>query len=64
MKTQNLYAFLKDAESRAVESGVSAIPVDSLRNRGSGRTPSKRALLARIDRRAREAGMSPVIANY
>ena len=36
----------------------------ALRNKGGTRTDAKRALLARIDERAREAGVEPLPAFY
>jgi len=64
MKTQNLYTFVKDTEARAVETGVSAIPEDSLRNRGAGRTLAKRKMLASVSKRAKAAGLEPLRAYY
>lgn len=37
---------------------------EAMRNSGSLRTPQKRALLARIEARAREVGVEPVPSNY
>ena len=37
---------------------------ETLRNRGLGRTPAKRAFLARIDARAKAAGRDAVPSNY
>lgn len=37
---------------------------EALRNKGGSRTSAKRAHLARIDERAREAGRKPIPAYY
>ena len=37
---------------------------ESMRNRGTRRTPEKRAMLARIEERARAAGIEPLKAYY
>lgn len=37
---------------------------DAMRNSGARRTPGKRAMLARIDERARDAGVTPLKARY
>lgn len=64
MRTENLAAFIKDAEARAQASGVAAMPVDRLRNRGACRTPAKRAALSSAATRARAAGVEPIPAYY
>lgn len=37
---------------------------DAMRNEGSRRSSGKRAMLARIEERAREAGVTPLKARY
>lgn len=66
MKTYDLYAFLKKVKRRKEELGISYSPaeVEALRNKGSARTPEKRAFLTRIDARARAAGRKPVKSHY
>lgn len=38
--------------------------IEALRNSGHNRTPAKRELLARIDERARAAGVKPIPSKY
>lgn len=64
--TFDFYAFVAEAEIRKRVLGVDETPavIDAMRNRGDRRTPAKRALLRRIDARARSAGRAPVFAYY
>jgi hypothetical protein len=51
---------------RKEELGVIDTPasVEAMRNKGSARTPEKRALLAAVDGRAKAAGREAVPAHY
>lgn len=64
--TFDFYAFVAEAENRKRSLGLDESPaaVDAMRNKGGSRTPAKREMLARIDRRARAAGRTPVPAYY
>ncbi|MCA3351968.1 MAG: hypothetical protein INF97_15345 [Roseomonas sp.] len=57
MKETPLAEFLAGREARRKQSGVIFTPeyVETLRNKGLGRTPEKRALLAVIEARAAAA---------
>ncbi|MGK2911259.1 MAG: hypothetical protein ACSLE1_15870 [Sphingobium sp.] len=48
---------------RKAELGLTT-PVEELRNSGLDRTDKKRRLLAAAEKRAREAGVAPVKANF
>lgn len=64
--TFDFYVFVAEADKRKRRLGVdeSSAAVDAMRNKGGRRTPAKRAMLARIDARARAAGRTPVRAYY
>jgi hypothetical protein len=64
MRTLSLARFLTDAEKRAAVSGVSAIPVNALRNKGGNRTATKRRLLDAAGQRAKAAGIDSVPAYF
>jgi hypothetical protein len=51
-----------DAKKRAL--GMTEAWVDGARNSGERRTPEKRASLARMQERARNAGVEPMVANF
>ena len=44
--------------------GITDTDADLFRNNGRRRTPEKRAFLARIAERCRQAGIDPLKANY
>ncbi|MES2301017.1 MAG: hypothetical protein V4521_02915 [Pseudomonadota bacterium] len=62
----DFYAFITEAEQRKRELGLSedAATVEALRNKGGTRTPRKRAMLQRMDQRARKAGRKPIPAHF
>jgi hypothetical protein len=62
MRTLTLIGFLADIERRkaGLEVDESARAVDALRNKGTGRTAEKRAIIQRARARARLAGVKPV----
>ena len=62
MQTLALTAFLTDAEQRARRTGVADMSVESLRNKGSSRTETKRRLLANAA--ARTGGRKPALISY
>ncbi len=66
MKTFSMTAFAAEVEARKREMGVvdDEATTETLRNKGSTRTPEKRAFLARIEARAKAAGRKPVRAYY
>jgi hypothetical protein len=66
MKTISMADFAAETEARKRELGLvddEAITED-LRNKGSARTPKKRAFLARIEKRAIAAGKKPIRSYY
>ena len=58
--------FLADIEARKAALGVEDTPaeVEALRNKGGRRTPKKRALMRRVEERARAAGVKPLKSYY
>jgi hypothetical protein len=66
MKTISMATFAAEIEARKLELGfVDDEPTtEALRNKGSTRTPEKRAFLARLERRAIAAGDEPVRSYY
>jgi VanZ family protein len=62
MRTIDFAEFSADLERRRAELGIVDTPetLDALRNKGHGRTESKKALLREIARRSREAGVEPL----
>ncbi|WP_059151061.1 hypothetical protein [Novosphingobium barchaimii] len=57
---------LKGIRERKAALGIIDTPerTDAMRNRGSQRTQRKRAMLARIEDRARENGVPPLEARF
>lgn len=57
---------LSRIRARKAELGIvdTAETTEAMRNRGTRRTREKRALLARSEARAREAGIDPVPGHY
>ncbi len=66
MKTITLADFASQIEAKKLEIGMAedAETIEGLRNKGTNRTPQKRALLARIEERAIAAGRKPVRSYY
>jgi len=66
MKTIRMTTFAAEVEARKRELGVvdDEATTEALRNKGSTRTPEKRAFLVRIEARAKAAGRKPVRAYY
>lgn len=54
----------KRVAARKLELGITDADDDMFRNSGIRRTPEKRAFLARIAERCRQAGIEPLKANY
>lgn len=52
------------AARKAAIGGVARERVERARNKGASRTPSKRALLAKLDALAQEAGRPPACIRY
>ena len=65
MKTISMAAFAAEVEARKRALGLvdDAATPEALRNKGTARTPEKRAFLARMARRAKAAGDEPVRAS-
>lgn len=63
---RNLDSFLAEVRARKRQLGLVDTPerTEAMRNRGENRTPEKRALLRRIEERAREAGLEPIRSYY
>jgi len=61
-----LEGFLEGIRQRKAELGLVDTPerTEAMRNKGARRTEDKRAMLARIDERARQAGITPLKALY
>lgn len=56
------FARAVEAHKRAI--GVQEAAFDAARNSGRRRSPEKRAFLARIQERARRAGLEPIPAKF
>ena len=58
--------FLADIRARKAALGMIDTPeeVEAMRNKGGRRTPEKRELLRRIEKRARAAGVEPLKSYY
>jgi hypothetical protein len=63
-KLPPLSTFLTVVAERKRALGITDEAYARARNRGRRRTPDKRELLRRIDRRAREAGVDPFKARF
>jgi hypothetical protein len=61
---ESLSAFVQAVENRKVSLGITEDTIARARNNGSRRTPEKREQLAKIQDRAREAGLKPLPANF
>ncbi|MBB2164352.1 hypothetical protein HLH26_07315 [Gluconacetobacter sp. 1b LMG 1731] len=63
---RDLDSFLAEVRARKAQLGLIDTPerTEAMRNRGGRRTPEKRALLRRIDERARAAGLEPIRSYY
>jgi hypothetical protein len=66
MKTISFKAFQQQVNARKASLGIFDTPdeVEAMRNKGANRTPEKRELLHRAEKRARAAGLKPVIAYF
>ncbi len=60
----NVEDFVKMVENRKKQLGILDSDIEAMRNNGKRRTPEKRKQLARIQRRARRAGLVPLHANF
>lgn len=62
----DFYAFVAETEQRQRDLGIdqSAEATEALRNKGTRRTPRKRAMLAAMAERARSAGRRAIPAHY
>jgi type II secretory pathway component PulM len=66
MTTISLAKIQQQVSARKAMLGMLDTPaeVEALRNKGGNRTPEKRELLRRVEKRARGAGLKPVTAYY
>jgi len=60
----SLQAFARAVEARKAELGITDARIAAARNSGAARTDEKRAQLARIQARARAAGLEPYPAKF
>lgn len=66
MKTIALATLQQQVSARKAALGMLDTPaaVEAMRNKGAARTPDKRELLRRVERRALAAGRQPVAAHF
>jgi hypothetical protein len=64
MRSVSATAFVQSVEARKRSVGVTDEAFARVRNNGRRRTAEKRALLARVQERARNRGLEPVPANF
>ena len=60
----SLQDFARAIEARKAELGITEARIAAARNNGTTRTDAKRAQIARIQARARAAGLEPYPANF
>jgi hypothetical protein len=63
-RAKSLQAFLQEVEDRKRALGITDAMIVDARNTGERRTPEKREMLARIQKRARAAGVEPMPAKF
>jgi hypothetical protein len=63
-RIESLSEFVRNVEGKKASLGVSEDSYARARNRGDRRTPEKRAILAAMQERARQAGVEPIPANF
>jgi uncharacterized membrane protein YebE (DUF533 family) len=63
-RVKSLQAFLQEVEDRKRALGITDAMIVAARNDGTRRTPEKRETLARIQKRARAAGVEPLPARF
>jgi hypothetical protein len=59
-----LQEFARAVEARKAALGITDARIEAARNSGRARTPAKREQLARIQARARAAGLEPYPAKF
>jgi hypothetical protein len=64
MSETDAFAYLRWVAARKKALGITDRDIEAARNSGQGRTPEKRALLARVGERAKRAGKTPLPANF
>lgn len=64
MRRASLQQYVKRIDERKLAVGLTDELVESLRNRGERRTSEKRETLFRIQERARQAGIQPLLAYF
>jgi hypothetical protein len=66
VRTISLASFQKQVSARKAALGMKDAPdeIEAMRNKGSTRTPAKRELLRRTERRARDAGVVPIVSYF
>jgi len=63
-RVKSLPAFLREVDDRKRALGITDATIVSARNTGDRRTPQKREMLARVQERARNAGLPPLPAKF
>jgi hypothetical protein len=63
-RVPSLQSFVANVEARKRAAGITPAMLADARNSGERRTPEKRALLGRIQERARSRGFEPLPANF
>jgi len=66
MKTISFATFQQQVMARKVMLNMLDTPaeVEAMRNKGANRTQAKRELLRRVEKRARAAGLEPILAYF
>jgi hypothetical protein len=60
----SLSVFVREIEDRKRSLGITDEMIASARNTGECRTPEKREVIARMQERARDAGLEPMAAKF
>jgi hypothetical protein len=63
-RVKSLEAFLQEVEDRKRALGITDEMIVAARNTGERRTPEKREALARLQERAKAAGVEPLPAKF
>ena len=63
-RAKSLQAFLQEVDDRKRALGITDELIASARNNGDRREPEKREMLARIQERAKAAGVKPMPAKF
>jgi hypothetical protein len=63
-RAKSLEAFVQEVDDRKRALGITDAMIVASRNDGTRRTPEKREMIARIQKRARAAGVEPLPARF